>query len=359
MEQRPLVLLTPSQAAAWELLRRLASSGRALAGIYPFKLKDLARALAEPALLGRACSAWDSGHAALLAARFLDGPHGLTLPRGPAPRTPGARPGPDPGRPAPGGNPARSGSLPWLREESRAPRRPRAAARAGRAPPPLPRERRGSLRRSAPPSYARRRAQVAARRSGSGGEHPRGGRARPRRRRSRSSWPPSRKRSRASASSGACLPVSRHGSFAAWAEAQRACRGRASRTRCSLPSRRLGRPRRPARVCARPSSSRPAAGQARDGSVELVTAPGEAAEAAAIARRLLREAAPRRALRGDGRAPAPARRVRADLHRSLPARAAFPAASIPRCRSRPDAPRARCCCSSAAAGSRGPRSWSS
>jgi ATP-dependent helicase/nuclease subunit B len=90
MEQRPLVLLTPSQAAAWELLRRLASSGRALAGIYPFKLKDLARALAEPALLGRGLSAWDAGHAALLAARFLDGPHGLTLPQD-LPRAPLAR----------------------------------------------------------------------------------------------------------------------------------------------------------------------------------------------------------------------------------------------------------------------------
>jgi RecB family exonuclease len=58
-------------AAAVELPRRLASGGRALAGVYPFKLLDLARALAEPVLLGRGLRAWDSGHDALLAARLL------------------------------------------------------------------------------------------------------------------------------------------------------------------------------------------------------------------------------------------------------------------------------------------------
>jgi RecB family exonuclease len=68
---RPLVLLTPSLAAAVELPRRLASTGRALAGVYPFKLTDLARAIAEPRLLGRGHRAWDSGHDALLAARLL------------------------------------------------------------------------------------------------------------------------------------------------------------------------------------------------------------------------------------------------------------------------------------------------
>jgi hypothetical protein len=90
MDARPLVLLTPSQAAAWELLRRVASTGRALAGVYPFKLKDLAKALAEPALLGRGLEAWDSGHAALLAARLLEGTHALDLPKE-LPRAPLAR----------------------------------------------------------------------------------------------------------------------------------------------------------------------------------------------------------------------------------------------------------------------------
>ena len=90
MDPWPLVLLAPSQAAAWELPRRLAASGRALAGVYPFKVQDLARALAEPALLGQGLRAWDSGHAALLAGRLLDGPHGLTLPDD-LPRAPLAR----------------------------------------------------------------------------------------------------------------------------------------------------------------------------------------------------------------------------------------------------------------------------
>jgi RecB family exonuclease len=58
-------------AAAVELPRRLASAGGALAGVYPFKVLDLARILAEPVLLGRGLRAWDSGHDALLAARLL------------------------------------------------------------------------------------------------------------------------------------------------------------------------------------------------------------------------------------------------------------------------------------------------
>jgi hypothetical protein len=86
---RPLVLLVPSMAAAVELPRRVAAAGRALAGIYPFKLRDLARALAEPALLGAGLRAWDAGHDALLAARLLEqgGAEGLgvspELPRAP------------------------------------------------------------------------------------------------------------------------------------------------------------------------------------------------------------------------------------------------------------------------------------
>ena len=69
---RPVVLLVPSLAAAVELPRRLAARGPGLAGVYPFRVLDLARAVAEPALLGRGLKAWDGGHDALLAARLLD-----------------------------------------------------------------------------------------------------------------------------------------------------------------------------------------------------------------------------------------------------------------------------------------------
>ena len=86
---RPLVLLTPSLAAAVELPRRLASTGRALAGVYPMKPLDLARALAEPVLLGQGLEPWTSGHDALLASRLLaeSGGAGLRLPEG-TPRAP-------------------------------------------------------------------------------------------------------------------------------------------------------------------------------------------------------------------------------------------------------------------------------
>jgi RecB family exonuclease len=79
---RPLVLLTPSQAAAVELPRRVASTGRALAGVYAMKPLELARALAEPVLLGRGLAAWSSGHDALVAARLLaqTGDAGLRFP---------------------------------------------------------------------------------------------------------------------------------------------------------------------------------------------------------------------------------------------------------------------------------------
>jgi RecB family exonuclease len=76
---RPVVLLVPSAAAATELPRRLASTGRALAGPYALTLRGLLRALAEPKLLVSGLKPWDTGHAALLAARLLDGPHGLRL----------------------------------------------------------------------------------------------------------------------------------------------------------------------------------------------------------------------------------------------------------------------------------------
>jgi RecB family exonuclease len=81
---RPLVLLVPSLAAAIELPRRLAATGRAVAGAYAMKPLDLARALAEPVLLGRGLTAWDSGHDALVAARLLTetAGAGLRLPQG-------------------------------------------------------------------------------------------------------------------------------------------------------------------------------------------------------------------------------------------------------------------------------------
>ena len=87
MTPAPLVVLVPSMAAAVELPRRLASLGRALTGIYLFTVPDLARSLAEPSLLGRGLQAWNAGHAALLASRLLEGPHRLPLgPERPHPR---------------------------------------------------------------------------------------------------------------------------------------------------------------------------------------------------------------------------------------------------------------------------------
>jgi ATP-dependent helicase/nuclease subunit B len=86
---RPLVLLTPSVAAAVELPRRLAATGRAVAGIHARKPLDLARELAEPVLLGRGLVPWESGHDALLASRLLarGGEAVLRLPEG-TPRAP-------------------------------------------------------------------------------------------------------------------------------------------------------------------------------------------------------------------------------------------------------------------------------
>lgn len=42
-----------------------------MAGLYPFTMTAFARAVAEPALLGQGLKAWHSGHAALLAARLI------------------------------------------------------------------------------------------------------------------------------------------------------------------------------------------------------------------------------------------------------------------------------------------------
>jgi RecB family exonuclease len=74
------VLIVPALVACLEWPRRLATAAGAQAGLFTFKLGDLVRALAEPALLGSGLAAWDSGLDALLAARLLDGPHGLRLP---------------------------------------------------------------------------------------------------------------------------------------------------------------------------------------------------------------------------------------------------------------------------------------
>jgi RecB family exonuclease len=90
---RTTVLIAPSMAAVVELPRRLAMAGSAVSGLYAFKLPDLARALAEPALLGRGLRAWDGGQDALLAAHLLtEDPGGgfdlaADLPKGPVAAT--------------------------------------------------------------------------------------------------------------------------------------------------------------------------------------------------------------------------------------------------------------------------------
>jgi RecB family exonuclease len=78
----PALLIVPSLAAAIELPRRLAQAGRALAGLYPVRPLDLARSVAEAALLGQGLQAWDTGHDALIGARLLARGHALRLPAG-------------------------------------------------------------------------------------------------------------------------------------------------------------------------------------------------------------------------------------------------------------------------------------
>ncbi len=86
---RPLVLLVPQFADPGELPRRLASTGRAVAGIRVFTPVGLAREIAEPFLLGRGLRAWNEGHTALLATRLLaeSGEFELRVPEG-TPRAP-------------------------------------------------------------------------------------------------------------------------------------------------------------------------------------------------------------------------------------------------------------------------------
>jgi RecB family exonuclease len=68
---RPLILLVPPYAQGDELRLRLAATGRALAGVYAFEPLTLAQALAEPGLLGRGLRVWERGHDRLLAAGLL------------------------------------------------------------------------------------------------------------------------------------------------------------------------------------------------------------------------------------------------------------------------------------------------
>ena len=85
MSPRPLVLLVPPYASAEELPRRLASTGCALAAVYALEPLELARAIAEPLLLARGLRPWRGQHSALLAARILtsaDAEGELPLPGG-------------------------------------------------------------------------------------------------------------------------------------------------------------------------------------------------------------------------------------------------------------------------------------
>jgi RecB family exonuclease len=84
------VLLVPSRAPAVEIPRRLAATGKALAGLRPMKVMELADAIAEPVLLGRGLRPWDAGHGALIAARLLDETRPSILPDD-LPRPPVAR----------------------------------------------------------------------------------------------------------------------------------------------------------------------------------------------------------------------------------------------------------------------------
>lgn len=72
MPLAPRLLLVPSRAAAAELPRRVAArERRALAGLFPLTLQDLARLIAEPHLLGRGLRPWDHGRLALIAREWL------------------------------------------------------------------------------------------------------------------------------------------------------------------------------------------------------------------------------------------------------------------------------------------------
>jgi hypothetical protein len=351
---RPLVLLTPSLAAAVELPRRLASTGRALAGVYPMKPLDLARALAEPVLLGQGLLPWTNGHDALLASRLLaeSGGAGLRLPEG-TPRAPVAA--------------ALARTLTALRRGGIAPER--LAALAAEAPPGsddarrlaslkrLYRDFHGALEgRTADPATL-----FAAAREGL----------------SRARWLEGAEVLVADdleldlveiefvAALAAVLPVRvlrralppslRPASF----RGRLAARGVAEVDWSDTPLAPLAPPPPPASlVRLREGLFEECRGgglESDDGAVLLVTAPGEAAEVRAIARQLLREAA-RGVSFEDMGVVLPRPETYAPLF--TPA-SAFRTACTPRCPCASAARRARCCSSSAAAGWSGRRSWSS
>jgi RecB family exonuclease len=290
---RPLVLISPSMTAAVELPRRLASTAGACAAIYAFRPRDLARAIAEPALLGAGLRAWDSGHDALLAAHLLDGPHGLKLDAS-LPRPPVAR--------------ALARTLSALRRAGVAPdaldalARGDAAAGAKAATSPEDRERLRALG-----GLYRRFHETCEGRTSDPATHYRAAAAHigdarwlddaellladepetePLEREFLAALAQVRRVRLLAAERPAGL---RAGSFAAWAEAH----GIAPAEWRDTPLAPLRPPDPPAglRRLRATLFEPPAGAPVRDGSVELVTAAGEAAEVRAVVRRLLRAAA--------------------------------------------------------------------
>ena len=311
MVLRPLVLLVPSRAAAVELPRRLASTGRALAAICALKPLELARALAEPALLGRGsaglghtattrcwrrgCSAARQGARAAAARRALRSrPSRAALARtlrslhraGVPPRAAAAR-----SRSDPTSRPRTPGGLGALALHStRASRRVLGAG--GR---PASRLYASGSRGAGRGALARRRPRSwSPTTSSSTPPRPRSWRRSPRRLPVRVLRRAAAGRAVRRSASAACSPRTAS-SEVDWSETPLAP---------LAPARAARQPAPAARVAVR------AAGRARRSRTArsmLVTAPGEAAETRAIARRLLREAARGVAVRGDGRRAAAAR----------------------------------------------------
>ena len=284
---RPLVLLVPSIAAAVELPRRIALAGRALVGVYAMRVRDLARVVAEPAVLGAGLRAWLPGHAPQMADRLLDQLRdpfrlGPDLPKAPVAAALGrtlmelrlARipPAGSP-RSRTGRKPARktaTGSAPWPSSTGGSRRRSRGGIPiAARSSPPPPSGCRGR------PGCARRRCSSPAtpscgRRSGTSSP------------RSRASCP--------SACSTASVP--RRSAPRRWRPGRRTpawprCAPRRRRWRPLFDERALpeGLRRLRGRLFEPPEGE-----PVRDGSVELLTASSEAAEVRTVVRRLLREA---------------------------------------------------------------------
>jgi RecB family exonuclease len=287
---RPVILIAPSPAAAVELPRRLAGGGRPLAGCYAFKLEHFARAVAEPLLLGRGMAAWGPGHDALLATRLLAEAEGEAGVGGlfPAdlPRAPLAR--------------VLARTLSELRRHGVDPDRlRRVAERPGTAPEDARRllavamlhERFGARvegRLADPVQVYRAAAENLPRAIWlQGAEVLLAGEA---------EWDPAEREFLAAVAR--TFPTRRvatprpagleAASWGPWAEAHglRAARGEETLLGPIAPP---APPPGLERLCARLFEA-PVGTAVRDDSVELLTAPGEAAEAGAIARRLLREA---------------------------------------------------------------------